>query len=116
MGKGLGIAALAIMLVSFPIPVVGTWVGYLALALAAAAIVWGDTALSLGTAIIGIVKMYFLSPGLMLTMYAPFVPVDGESAPVGAFMFLILTTVMAALPFVALILRMTLLKPKESTQ
>lgn len=74
MSKGLGIAALVLILISFPIPFVGTWIGYLALVVAAVAALFGDRALTVATAVIAAIKMYFLSPVLMATMY---VKVDG---------------------------------------
>ena len=105
MGKGLGIAALVLILISFPIPIFGTWIGYLALLIATLAVLGGDTALSIAVTVIAAVKMYFLSPGLMATMYLPFAGVDGQSAPPEAFFFLFLTTAFVLLPIVALIFR-----------
>lgn len=115
MGKGLGIAALVIMLLSFPVPVVGTWIGYIALLLAAGAALAGHSTLAIATTVVGVVKMYFLSPGLMASMYLPFVKVEGEAAPASAYMFLVLTTVLVALPIVALVARKVLFRGPASS-
>jgi hypothetical protein len=105
MAKGLGIAAIVLLLISFPIPIIGTWIGYLALVLAALAAVFGSKTLPIATTVLAAIKMYFLSPGLMATMYIPFAKVDGQSAPLAAYAALILTTALVALPIVALIFR-----------
>lgn len=98
MGKGLGIAALILIILSFPIPVIGTWVGYFALIVAALAALFGSRTLTIATTALAGVKMYFLSPGLMATMYAK---IDGFSVNPS----FLLTTVMVALPIVVLIFR-----------
>lgn len=98
MGKGLGIAALIFIILSFPLPVVGTWVGYFALALAALSALAGHRTLVIATAAIAAVKMYFMSPGLMATMYAKV-----EGYPISP--FFALTTFFVALPIVMLVFR-----------
>ena len=98
MGKGLGIAALVILFISFPIPVFGTWIGYLALIIAAVSALCGHKTLVIATTVIAAIKMFALSPGLMATMY---VPVDGY--PVSP--FLALTTFFAILPIAMLLFR-----------
>ena len=110
MGKGLGITALVIVLISFPIPVLGTWIGYLALVIAAVSALCGHKTLVIATAAIAAIKMYALSPGLMATMYAPFIKVNGESAPLAAFGFLFLTSFFAGLPIAMLLFRGTFVK------
>lgn len=98
MGKGLGIAAIILIVLSFPIPVLGTWVGYFALVVAALAALFGSRTLAIATTVLAAIKMYFLSPGLMATMY---VPVEGY--PVSP--FFALTTFFVALPIIVLVFR-----------
>ena len=105
MGKGLGIAGLVILLVSFPIPVLGTWIGYLALVIAAVAALFGNKTWVIATTVVAVIKMYFLSPGLMATMYVAFAKIDGQSAPVEAYLPIMLTTFFAGLPIAMLIFR-----------
>lgn len=102
MSKGIAIAALIIMLLSFPVPVLGTWIGYFALILAAIAALLGNKTFVVATIVIGAVKMFVLSPGLMATMYLPFAD---KGAPVEAYFPLILTTGVTALPIICLIFR-----------
>lgn len=98
MAKGLGIAAIVLLILSFPVPVIGTWVGYLALVLTALAALFGNKAYAIATTVLGAAKMYLLSPGLMATMY-----VKVEGYPVSP--FFVLTTFFVALPVVALVFR-----------
>ncbi|MEL6920995.1 MAG: hypothetical protein AAFO77_08195 [Pseudomonadota bacterium] len=105
MGKGLGIAALVLMLISFPIPIVGTWIGYLALVVAALAVLVGNKPYAIATVVIGAIKMYFLSPGLMASMYYPFAAAEGVDVPLENYLFLFLTTFFAVLPLLALAFR-----------
>ena len=102
MGKGLGIASLVLVFISFPVPIVGTWIGYLALILAALAALAGNKSWVIAATVVAAIKMYFLSPGLMATMYIPF---TGGPAPIEAFAALILTTALTALPIIALLFR-----------
>ncbi|MEZ5922017.1 MAG: hypothetical protein R3C60_11780 [Parvularculaceae bacterium] len=99
MGKGFGIAAIILIILSFPVPVVGTWIGYFALIIAAiAALFDGGKTYAIATTVIAAIKMYFLSPGLMATMY-----VTPQNFPVSP--FFLLTTFFVALPILALIFR-----------
>ena len=102
MGKGFGIAALIIMLISVPVPVLGTWIGYLALVIAGIAALIGNKSFVIATTVVGVIKMYFLSPSLMAVMYLPFAD---QAAPASAYLFFILTTFFAALPVVCLLCR-----------
>ena len=105
MGKGFGIAALILVFISFPIPIIGTWIGYLALIIAAIAALAGNKSWVIATTVVAAIKMYLLSPGLMATMYIPFTgdPITGGPAPLTAFAALILTTALTALPILALV-------------
>ena len=96
MGKGLGIAGLVILLLSFPIPIFGTIIGYLALVLVAIAAIFGEKTLVIATTVLAAIKMYMLSPALMGAMYS-----DTEDA--GGVFFTV--TFFAALPIIALIFR-----------
>jgi len=97
MGKGIGIAAFVIILISFIVPIVGTFVAYFALILATIAALAGNKAFAIATAIIAGIKMYALSPMLMVMMYNP---VEGDLPWV-----LIFHTTLIALPIICVIFR-----------
>lgn len=62
MGKGLGIAALILILLGMFIPFIGIFITWLALALATVAALSGDRTFSIATGVIGIVGVIFFSP------------------------------------------------------
>ncbi len=62
MGKGLGIAGFVVLLISFLIPIVGTYVTFLALVIVAIGALMGETAFAIATAAIAAVKVFLLSP------------------------------------------------------
>ena len=95
MGKGIGIAALVIILISFVVPIVGTFVAYFALIIATVSALAGEKVFSIATAVIAGVKMFFLSPLLMGMMYA------SDGVP-GA---LLLTSALTAAPIACVIFR-----------
>lgn len=97
MGKGIGIAAFVIILISFIIPVVGTFVAYFALLLAAISALAGHKTFAIATTVIAAFKIYMLSPMLMIMMYNP---VEGDLP-----WMLILNTIPIALPIICMIFR-----------
>lgn len=105
MGKGLSTAAFVMVLTSCFVPLVGTWVCYIGLIIAALAALFGSTAWVIATTTIAAVNLYLLTPSLMTVMYLPFT--DSE-APTEAYLFFILTTALVALPIVCLIFRSSL--------
>ena len=94
MGKGFGIAGLIVLLMSFPIPIVGTFIGYFALILVTVAALCGHKTLVVTTTVLAAIKMYMLSPALMAVMYSP----EGAT-------HLLATTFFVALPIAALLFR-----------
>ncbi len=95
MGKGIGIAALVIILISFIVPIVGTFVAYMALVIATISALAGEKVFSIATAVIAGIKMFAMSPMLMGMMYA------SEGVP-GA---LLLTVALTAAPIICVIFR-----------
>jgi hypothetical protein len=70
-GKALGIAGFVILLVSFPVPIVGNYITFLALALAAGAALAGDRTWTLVIVIIAAMKLFFLSPTWRIALFPP---------------------------------------------
>jgi len=102
MGKGIGIAALVIVIVSFVVPFIGNFVAYFALVIASIAALMGEKTFAIATTVIAFAKMFFMSPLLMASMYLPF---SDSSAPLGAYSALILTVFFVALPIVCMLCR-----------
>ncbi len=69
MGNALGISAFVLLLLSVPIPLVGTYVTFLALLIATGAALSGEKIWTLVTTIISAVKVFFLSPTWHLAMF-----------------------------------------------
>ncbi|HWT31294.1 MAG TPA: hypothetical protein VN240_09755 [Propylenella sp.] len=70
MEKGLGIAAFVLLIVSFPIPILGNLLSLLALVLALGAALGGERTWAVVVSVVGGVKLFFLSPSWMLMMYS----------------------------------------------
>lgn len=70
MKKGLGITAFVLLLISFPIPIVGNLLSVLALLLATVAALGGERTWAIVVAIVGGIKLFFMSPSWMLMMYS----------------------------------------------
>jgi hypothetical protein len=68
MGKGFGIAALVIVLISYPIPLIGPYIAFLGLLLAAGAALGGDKPLTVASVLLAAVKLYLITPSWMLSM------------------------------------------------
>ena len=97
MGKGLGIAALVIGIISILVPVITLYVVWLALILAAVAGYGGEKTYSVATIAICLVNLLFLSPSTWLAL-------TGENIAGGSFL-LIGTIIMFIAPIAALVLR-----------
>lgn len=98
MGKGLGIAALVIVIVSFIMPLIGTPTAMVALVVATLAALFGEQVFAIATTVIGGLKLFFLSPLHMAVMYA---------GGIGAFT---ITAALVTAPIVALIFRPAIVK------
>jgi len=94
MEKGIGIAAIAIAIISCFIPVVTLFAVWLALLLAAIAAFLGDRVLSVATALICFANVVFMSPLTMIGLFGP----DGKP-------MLIISVVLLFAPFVAMMLK-----------
>jgi hypothetical protein len=99
MGKGLGIAGLVILLVSFVIPVYGTFITFLALVLVAFGALAGDRVFAIAVVVVAAVKVFFLSPSWAIMLYAQSTPSDSRQA------YLLLTVIFLALPIATLMVR-----------
>ncbi|MCI3133149.1 hypothetical protein [Phenylobacterium aquaticum] len=69
MGKALGIAAFVVLLLSVLIPVVGTYITFLALAISAGAAFGGEKTWVLVVEVVSAVKIFFLSPTWHLMLF-----------------------------------------------
>ncbi len=92
MGRGFGIAALVIVLLSIPIPVVGPWIAFIGLLLAVGAALGGDKPFTIAVVLIAAVKLYLITPTWLFFMQNP--------------LFAGITFVMIALPVAALAFRL----------
>lgn len=70
MGKSLGITAFVLLMLSFPIPILGNWISVLALLVAAFAAFAGERTWSVVVSIVGGIKLFFMSPSWMFLMYS----------------------------------------------
>jgi hypothetical protein len=70
MGKALGITAFVFLMISFPIPVLGNWISVLALLTASVAAFAGERVWSVVVALVGGVKLFFMSPSWIFLMYS----------------------------------------------
>lgn len=70
MGKSLGIAAFVLLLISFPIPIVGNILSILALILASFSAIGGERTWPIVVGIVGGIKMFFMSPSWIFLMYS----------------------------------------------
>lgn len=70
MGKGLGISAFVLLLISYPIPFLGNYLAILALLIAAAAAFAGEKTWAIVVSIVGGIMLFFLSPTWMVLMYS----------------------------------------------
>lgn len=66
-GKGLAIGALALSIFGAVAPVVGLYIGWIALLLACGAALFGDRGFTIATVIISLVAFAFLTPSLWIT-------------------------------------------------
>jgi hypothetical protein len=103
MGKGLGIAALVIAIISIFIPIVGVFTGWLALILAAVGALAGDVVFTVAVVAISAVSYIFLSP----TMWLATAGANANPGPGSPSALLIVTFILLAAPIAALILRAT---------
>lgn len=68
MGKGLGIAALVLGILSIFVPIVSLYVVWLALVLAIGSALGGDKTFAVATVVITLVNVLFLSPATWLAL------------------------------------------------
>lgn len=69
MKMALGISAFMLLLISMPIPFVGTYVTFLALVIATFAALAGETVLTITTVILSAIKVYLLSPTWHIALF-----------------------------------------------
>jgi len=69
MAKGLGITALVLLLLSFPIPILGNYITLLALAVAAGAALSGEVPFTVATTVLSGIKLFLLSPTWHIAMF-----------------------------------------------
>jgi hypothetical protein len=108
MSKGLGIAAFVIVLLSVPIPVVGSYLCILGLLLGAGAALGGNKVWPVVVSIVGGINLFFMSPSWAIVMYSKTVRGPGgmpmhtmESTYNGAFFFTLIA-VLAPIAIVAM--------------
>ena len=70
MGRGLGIAAFVVLLLSLPIPIVGNYISLLALLILCGAAFAGEKVWVVVTTVVAAIKMFFLSPSWHLMMFS----------------------------------------------
>ena len=107
LGKGLGIAALCFAIIGAFMPVVGLYVGWIALLLASAAALFGQRGLAVATAIISAVVFVFLTPSLWMTQGLTMLGNEfarAEGRPTVVNPFLIVSLVALATPIVSVFL------------
>ena len=63
----IGVAAVVLSLIAIPVPVLGIFIGWLALGLATIAALRGYTLLALAVVVISVINYVFLSPSLWLS-------------------------------------------------
>ena len=125
MSKGLGIAAFVFLLISFPIPIVGNYITFLAILLVTGAALAGDKTWTIAVTVISAVKLFLLSPTWHLAMFGvghqSFGPAAGLVNAEGAQLapvnhgYLVGTLIMLALPISVLIGRNALAGGSAST-
>jgi hypothetical protein len=69
MGKSLGIASFVFLLLSFPIPILGNYITFIALLLACGSGACGETTWTVTVDIISWIKLFFLSPSWHIAMF-----------------------------------------------
>jgi hypothetical protein len=101
MGKGLGIAALVVSIISIFIPLYGIFLGWLALLVVLFAALAGDITFTIAVVVISVINYIFLSPSLWIVAAGAHLnPKQSSSASLIG-----LTAVLVIVPMVALILR-----------
>ena len=98
MGKGFGIAAMIVVVISFFIPFVGFLGTGVAMVLATVAALAGDRVFATVTSLVGAVSTFFFSPTMWLMMAAPDSPTGGKTT------FFIIVVGVLALPIVGMLL------------
>ena len=102
MGRGLGIAAFVVLLLSLPIPIVGNYISLLALLILCGAAFAGEKVWVVVTTVVAAIKMFFLSPSWHLMMFSD--AVAQQTSGINTF-FLLLTIGFLAAPIVIMIIK-----------
>ena len=69
MALGLGISAFVVLLLLIPVPIVGSYITFLALVLAAGAALAGDKGLTIATTVLSGLKLFLFSPTWHIAMF-----------------------------------------------
>lgn len=69
MGKPIGITAFVLLLLSFPVPLLGNFMALFALVLASVAACFGERTWSIVVALLGGIKQFWMSPSWIATMH-----------------------------------------------
>jgi hypothetical protein len=97
MEKGLGIAALALAIVAIFVPFLGIFAGWIALALAAFAVRYGERPMSIAAVAISAANFIFLTPSMWMGVQAG--ADRGQLSPI-----LVISIVMLIVPIAALVM------------
>ena len=105
-GTGIGIAALIIAIMGGLMPVVGLYVGWVALALACVAALFGDKGLTIATVIVSALVFIFLTPSLWVAEGVRAMAIgSGAPAEMTKRIGLPISLIMLAAPVVCIFLR-----------
>lgn len=102
---GVGIAALSLAIIGAVLPIIGLWIGWVALLICLIAALMGERGLTIATVILSAVVFLFLTPSLWLTGTLQVVTPEGQySEPAMPQIALAVSIVLLIAPVVGMIL------------
>lgn len=102
---GVGIAGLSLAIIGAVLPIVGLWIGWVALIIVFVAALMGERGLTIATVILSAVVFLFLTPSLWLTGSLEVVTPEGQySEPAVPQIALAVSIVLLIAPIVGMIL------------